>query len=787
MKLKLVVVIVVGCGLGACAPETEDAFDSRAQGSASVGEQTGRLVAVISDSLDGDAMMWWHLHTDDGRTLRVEGLDHERLEELNGARVVFIGDLQGNILTTSRSQLTVVDPPRVSQSAQSDAGFGEKRVAVLIVDFSSNRLLSPPKSDVQASYFGPFPSVGTFFEHVSYGDRTTGLGTWLTGETLPRNPNAEVYVLPIAPPTSCGGLLASEDDALMAAYDEGVDLSQFDRFSIVVPQVSTCAFAGAAELQPRTFQVRGQSFTLTPSWINGWYRGLPGMYLLAHEQGHNYGLGHAASLRYPGNSPGNYRGSNVDVANYGNPFDVMGNCQSSAICFPSVSYGHFLGWIDDSRSPLVSGFGTSSVTMTPLEVNDGRIKGVRIPRTDTETYHLEYRRAAGGVIINVKVPPNGVAALNTYLLHESNSNLIVLRNAGDRFVDLHAGLTVTATAVSASEATLEIVRVEIPNLVLTPVARLPLRVPIGTVVPIAYHTENTGGEPIDVSFEEALEERPSLSSTWTTLASRRVQGLGPRQVLTDGLFTWAARACGSFHVRVSTDTRNVIWETEDEDNVYPIPYYFPLPFPGYPIDVCPDLGIASFTGPSTLAVGQVGGFAFAAVATLPLGSAVRVGLYVREIGQGGWPTQPADVLQRTVPIFDQLHWAAPHCGDYLVKVRVDDDQQVPEANETNNETQPLVVGVCVPPCGRNGDVDHDGRLSPGDAACASQIVTSGGTLPPSCDVPAFECEVAAADVDCNGTVTTGDVAAIFARFQSARDPALCFADSSPPGHFPRLD
>ena len=67
-------------------------------------------------------------------------------------------------------------------------------------------------------------------------------------------------------------------------------------------------------------------------------------------------------------------------------------------------------------------------------------------------------------------------------------------------------------------------------------------------------------------------------------------------------------------------------------------------------------------------------------------------------------------------------------------------------------------------CAQDGDVNDDGLLTPGDALCAFNIFLSGGTLPPDCDVPDWECELTAADPTCDGQVTPGDALAIFNRF-----------------------
>lgn len=78
-------------------------------------------------------------------------------------------------------------------------------------------------------------------------------------------------------------------------------------------------------------------------------------------------------------------------------------------------------------------------------------------------------------------------------------------------------------------------------------------------------------------------------------------------------------------------------------------------------------------------------------------------------------------------------------------------------------------------CIEDGDVNDDGRLTPGDALCAFQIFINGGALPASCNTPGFTCELGAADVNCDGTITPGDALAIFNRYISGLPPMRCFA------------
>ena len=78
-------------------------------------------------------------------------------------------------------------------------------------------------------------------------------------------------------------------------------------------------------------------------------------------------------------------------------------------------------------------------------------------------------------------------------------------------------------------------------------------------------------------------------------------------------------------------------------------------------------------------------------------------------------------------------------------------------------------------CRRDGDVNNDGRLTPGDALCAYRIYLNGGVLPADCDNPNFDCELFAANPSCDDKVTPGDALAIYQRYLGGKPPEECFA------------
>ncbi len=89
--------------------------------------------------------------------------------------------------------------------------------------------------------------------------------------------------------------------------------------------------------------------------------------------------------------------------------------------------------------------------------------------------------------------------------------------------------------------------------------------------------------------------------------------------------------------------------------------------------------------------------------------------------------------------------------------------------------QPCCNLFACAPCDHDGDLNTDKALSPGDALCAFEIFLNGGILSASCDLPAFACELIAADVNCDNAVTSRDALEIFTRALQGLPPSECFA------------
>jgi hypothetical protein len=84
-------------------------------------------------------------------------------------------------------------------------------------------------------------------------------------------------------------------------------------------------------------------------------------------------------------------------------------------------------------------------------------------------------------------------------------------------------------------------------------------------------------------------------------------------------------------------------------------------------------------------------------------------------------------------------------------------------------------------CGQGtGDLNGDVLVTSSDAACAFETYLAGGTLPGPCNFTGYVCELLAADVNCDASITPNDAREIELRGLSALPPAGCFAPAATP-------
>jgi len=247
-----------------------------------------------------------------------------------------------------------------------------------------------------------------------------------------------------ATPSSCDfttvGQLADQ-----AATAAGYNLANYKNRFYITPYNSACGWAGLAYV--------GSPYQ---AWGNGYYQ----LWVSGHELGHNFTLWHAGSLYCPSTSIGPGCVGNYSVAEYGDPWDVMGN----------VYPGHFnsmqksaLNWLP-SGSVKTHTSGTASYTLSPIESSGQSTYAVKIPAATNRIYWIEYRQPIGfdgsmsssnGAQIRVsspfEFPCTGCGGDDTQVLDMTLGTPNAFSDAallqGQSYTDSQYGITVNVTNV----------------------------------------------------------------------------------------------------------------------------------------------------------------------------------------------------------------------------------------------------------------------------------------------------------------------------------------------------
>lgn len=176
----------------------------------------------------------------------------------------------------------------------------------------------------------------------------------------------------------------------VAALDTSVDFRDVEHFIIIAayaggPAQPYCGWSGLAS-GTITFTTDDGQVTITHAAVHTGAVTLP---VVAHELGHNLGLGHANFLDCGTRS---WALTGCTVLPYADYFSVMG--RSTPARDLNAYERENLGWFDPAR-PLVEVRGSAQVMLTPIEDANPGLKAVKIPRPNGQPLYLEYRQPIG--------------------------------------------------------------------------------------------------------------------------------------------------------------------------------------------------------------------------------------------------------------------------------------------------------------------------------------------------------------------------------------------------------
>jgi hypothetical protein len=284
-----------------------------------------------------------------------------------------------------------------AQSVYGGHVLGQQRILVALVTWGPQPFA---RADVQHIVFD---EVDAFYRSMSYGKVS------LAGDVTPWLQAFDVPVACNLPVVRSGGLTA-----LAAA---GYDVSKYDRIVFLHPE-QNCPWSGVT--QAATVYLNGAVTT----------------YLVAHELGHSFGLGHSSLTDCKHHGCG--------ALEYGDPYDTMG-----------VGTGDFnakakydLGWL----THVVRSGKNGTYVLAPIE-RESQLAQAFVVTTANDQYWIEYRgnpavnnmgqQAAGaGVIIRVSPSPDlndfGSSGIPNLLLADPDGRHRPELTRGEAFVDAGA-------------------------------------------------------------------------------------------------------------------------------------------------------------------------------------------------------------------------------------------------------------------------------------------------------------------------------------------------------------
>jgi hypothetical protein len=180
----------------------------------------------------------------------------------------------------------------------------------------------------------------------------------------------------------CTGTAASEfmNSIRIEAYRRLGISNSFNRYLVVYSPKAGCVWSGRAALGG----ARSVSGTLI-------LHDSDSSFVIAHELGHTFGLGHSNFLRCDNSGKDGAWSESCKAVEYGGSIDVMGNVDTSS---PLNTYHQWrMGYLEDSQIKQV--WQSEVVTLSPSDFANG-IKAIFI-RDGKAAYWIEYRRKTDGV------------------------------------------------------------------------------------------------------------------------------------------------------------------------------------------------------------------------------------------------------------------------------------------------------------------------------------------------------------------------------------------------------
>jgi M6 family metalloprotease-like protein len=372
-------------GLGAVRPA---AAQERSIVSQPEGEWEGQLVPIVFDDFQtGKSTTVYRMRI--GQEMVDVDLGGRAPDETaGGTRIKARGVRAGNRLVASG--FSVQD---AQQAASACSAVGEQKVAVLLVTFPDSAPPPATPEQIRAMFFDAGPmSLDSYWREVSYGQ------AWATGDVFGWFALDRSYAF------------AGNDAMFQAAIqsaDAQVDLRKYNRIFLVFPPLDgTPLYKGWGSLgcYAQTSPRYGE-FLASATWLPLTFlvqSQQDAVQLIAHEGGHNLGLGHAILREWdqrepigPLNQPGSFDHPYTDFST------VMGG-----------TLGHYdapekarLGWLHEG-STLATVEASGSYFLSPMSAASGDLRALKVRRGSGNDAWLwiEFRQPLGAYDSTLESP-----------------------------------------------------------------------------------------------------------------------------------------------------------------------------------------------------------------------------------------------------------------------------------------------------------------------------------------------------------------------------------------------
>lgn len=279
----------------------------------------------------------------------------------------------------------------------SSAAMGEQKTLVLLVNFADDTSMPWTREQVSSVVFN---EANNFIQENSNGR------TWLSGDVK------GWFTLPLSKSSCVSGDIIRE--ARNQAEAAGVDLAAYHRFVYAFPYTTACAFSGSAS-------VGGYSSSMLLNGRMYWN-------LVAHEFGHNLGLGHAHGLE----CGAEVIGGSCQHVEYGDGVDIMGAGRGHYSPFLK----EWLNWFDGDEVITVTESGQYVLEGYASARPGPRV--LKIPRGVDDKgnqawYYAEFREPVGfdAVLASNANIQNGVV-VRTGVQGQRGSNYLLDMTPGSR-------------------------------------------------------------------------------------------------------------------------------------------------------------------------------------------------------------------------------------------------------------------------------------------------------------------------------------------------------------------